>query len=101
MIFLTQLIYLLEGQEETFHEFENIAIPLMEEYGGRIIQRLRPQDEAYIEGEAEKPYEIHIISFESEDSFKAFLKDPRRQESKHLKEQSVRRTLLIKGQQLR
>jgi len=100
MIFLTQLIYLIEGQEETFHEFENTAIPLMKDYGGNIIQRIRPQSESFIEGDAEKPYEIHIISFESETQFQAFLKDPRRQKSKHLKEQSVSKTILVKGHKI-
>jgi hypothetical protein len=43
MIYLTQLIFVKEGKENVFHEFEDFAIPLMEKYNGRIIHRLRPQ----------------------------------------------------------
>jgi hypothetical protein len=28
MIFITQLIYIIDGQEEVFDEFESIAIPI-------------------------------------------------------------------------
>ncbi len=97
MIYLTQLIYLQAGQEALFHEFESIAIPIMAKYGGKLLFRLRPGEAAYIEGTIEKPYEVHFISFESETDFQSFLKDEERKQFFHLKEQSIRETLLIKG----
>lgn len=36
MIFITQLIYLLEGQESVFEEFETIAIPIISKYNGKL-----------------------------------------------------------------
>lgn len=29
MLFITQLIYIKEGQENVFHQFEDIAIPVI------------------------------------------------------------------------
>ena len=35
MILITQLIYLVKGQEKIFDEFERIAIPTILKYNGR------------------------------------------------------------------
>ena len=100
MIYLTQLIFVKKGKEEIFHEFENFAIPLMEKYKGRIIHRLRPQKENYISSSAEQPYEIHFISFDSEDDLQSFLQDDTRQNFMHLKNESVQSSILIKGKEM-
>jgi len=100
MIYLTQLIFVKEGKEEVFHEFENFAIPLMEKYNGKIIHRLRPSKETYISSSAEQPYEIHFISFDSENDLAEFLKDDTRQNFMHLKNESVQSSLLIKGEKM-
>lgn len=97
MIYLTQLIFVEPGKEQIFHQFEDLAIPLMERYRGRILYRLRPTPEAYVSGDADKPYEIHFISFDTENDLENFLKDDRRQEFMHLKNASVRKVLLVKG----
>jgi hypothetical protein len=36
MIYLTQLIYVLEGQEEIYRQFEDIAIPTISKYNSRL-----------------------------------------------------------------
>ena len=100
MIYPTQLIFVKEGKENVFHEFENFAIPLMEKYNGRIIHRLRPQKENYISSSEEEPYEIHFISFNSEEDLAKFLKDDTRQKFMHLKNESVQSSLLIKGEKM-
>ncbi len=41
MIYLTQLIYIKEGMEPGFHQFEYIAIPKILNYNGRLLLRLR------------------------------------------------------------
>lgn len=97
MIYLTQLIYLQVGKEAVFHEFESVAIPIMAKYGGKLLFRIRPDAASYVESTIERPYEIHFISFESEADLQAFLKDETRKHFFHLKEQSIRETLLIKG----
>ena len=97
MIFLTQLIYIKDGQEEVFHQFEDIAIPAISKYNGRLLIRLRPDDHSIVENNIEKPYEIHLVEFDSEQDFLNFNHDEERRKFLHLKEQSVKTVLLIKG----
>ena len=100
MIFLTQLIYVKEGQENVFHQFEDIAIPAILKYNGRLLLRVRPDENAFIENSMEKPYEIHLVEFNTEQDFLNFSQDEDRKKFLHLKEQSVRSALLIKGTRL-
>ena len=100
MLFITQLIYIKEGQENVFHQFEDIAIPTILKYNGRLLLRVRPGEDAIIEKNTEAPYEIHLVEFASENDFKNFMKDEKRKRFLHLKEQSIRSVLLIKGTQL-
>ncbi len=100
LIHITQLIYLHEGMELDFIAFENVALPLLLKYGGSLILRVRPEGKAVIESEGEKPYEIHILSFPSEEKLQFYLKDKERQQVLHLKEKSIRSVLLIKGQKI-
>ena len=96
-VYLTQLLFVHEGKEEVFHQFEDVAIPLMAEHHGRVLYRLRPGADAYVTSSEERPDEIHFMSFDSEADFEAFINDDRRLEFLSLKEKSVRSTLLVKG----
>lgn len=100
MIFLTQLIYLKEGQEEVFDQFEAIALPLIAKYNGQLLLRVRPGSEAFIEHHINKPYEIHLVQFDTQADFENFQHDETRKTFLHLKEQSVQSVLLIKGNRL-
>jgi hypothetical protein len=59
MIYITQLIYIKEGQESVFHQFEDIAIPIISKYNGRLLLRVRPTEDTFIEQDIDQPYEIH------------------------------------------
>ena len=100
MIYITQLIYIREGQEKTFHEFEDVAIPIIAKYNGRLLLRVRPGEDAFIETNIDKPYEIHLVEFDSEQDFKNFMLDEERKKFLHLKEQSIRSSILYKGVKL-
>ncbi|GAA4450868.1 hypothetical protein GCM10023189_12160 [Nibrella saemangeumensis] len=100
MIYFTQLIYIKEGQEEVFHQFENIAIPLIEKYNGQLLLRIRPTDDSFIEQQITKPYEIHLVAFDNEQDFVAFSQDESRRQFLHLKEQAVKESILIQGVRL-
>ncbi len=100
MIHLTQIIFVKEGKEEIFHQFEDLAIPIMYEYNGKLIYRIRPTKETFVSHEEELPYEIHFISFDSEEDFRNFAQDERRKEFLHLKEESIRTSYLVKGEKL-
>jgi len=53
MIFITQLIYIKEGQESVFDQFESVAIPAIQKYNGRLLFRVRPPESSYIERKIE------------------------------------------------
>ncbi|WP_336518219.1 DUF1330 domain-containing protein [Pollutibacter soli] len=100
MIYFTQLIYIREGQEAVFHEFEEVAIPLISKYNGKLLLRIRPNEGSVIELGMEKPYEIHLVQFESASDFQAFSKDEERNKFLHLKEKSITASILIQGNKL-
>ncbi len=100
MIYVTQLIYIRPGQESVFHEFEDIAIPIIARYNGKLLLRVRPDEDSFVEHTIEKPYEIHLVSFEHERDLENFGKDEERKKFLHLKEQSIKSSILIKGTKL-
>ncbi len=100
MIHITQLIYIKEGQEKIFHQFEDIAIPIISKYNGKLLLRIRPDEKSFIEYAVDKPYEIHLVEFDDEKDFEAFMKDEERKKFLHLKEQSIKASVLIKGNKL-
>lgn len=97
MIFITQLIYIKEGKEAIFNEFEDIAIPAISKYNGKLLLRVRPEESAIVEASIERPYEIHLVEFAADVDFQNFMRDEERKKFLHLKEQSIRSVVLIKG----
>lgn len=100
MIHLTQLIYIKKGEEAVFQQFENVAIPIILKYNGRLTLRIRPNQESIIEANIDQPYEIHLVEFDSEEDFENFKKDEDRKQFLHLKEKSIQSSILIKGEKL-
>jgi uncharacterized protein (DUF1330 family) len=97
MIYITQLIYIIPGQEEIFDQFEAVAIPIISKYNGRLLFRVRPKEDSFIENQVDKPYEIHLVEFDSEQGFKNFAKDEERRKFLHLKERSIKTSILYQG----
>lgn len=100
MIYITQFIYIKEGREDVFDQFESLAIPIIPKYNGKLLLRMRPDSGSIIEAQMDKPYEIHLVEFASETDFDNFMKDKERKQFLHLKEQSIKAVLLIKGTKL-
>lgn len=100
MIFITQLIYIQDGQETVFDQFESVAIPIISKYNGKLLLRVRPSEDAYIESNVEKPYEIHLVEFETDNDFTNFMQDEERKGFLHWKEQSIKSVVLIQGVKL-
>ncbi|QDK80978.1 DUF1330 domain-containing protein [Spirosoma sp. KCTC 42546] len=100
MLYITQLIFIKEGQEQVFQQFEDIAIPTIAKYNGRLLLRVRPTEDAFIEQQIDKPYEIHLVKFDAEQDFENFMQDDERKKFLHLKEQSIKASILIKGTKL-
>ena len=60
--------------------------------------RIRPGENSFIETNMEKPYEVHLITFATETDFGKFMEDDEeRKRFLHLKEQSIKSVILIKG----
>jgi len=97
MIYITQLIYIIPGQEKIFDEFEAVAIPIIAKYNGRLLFRVRPNQASFIGPQLDKPYEVHFVEFDSEQDFENFKQDEERKKFLHLKEQSIKASLLIQG----
>ena len=100
MIYITQIIYIQPGKEDAFHDFEDVVIPLISKYNGQLLLRLRPSDVSVIERNIETPYEIHIVEFTSQQDFDNFKSDEERNKVLHLKEQSIKSSILIQGEKL-
>ena len=58
---------------------------------------MRPDDHSTIEDNIGRPYEIHLVEFDTEQDFENFKQDEERKKFLHLKDQSVKSVLLIKG----
>ncbi|MFZ1703304.1 MAG: DUF1330 domain-containing protein [Saprospiraceae bacterium] len=99
-IFITQLIYIKEGMEDIFHQFEDKAIPIIGKYNGQLLLRSRPNKKEWIESNIDHPYEIHLVQFASNEDFELFLKDEERQQFLHMKEASIQSVVLIKGHKM-
>ena len=100
MIYITQLIYIKPGQKQVFHQFEDVAIPLISKYNGTLQLRIRPDDASFVEANIEKPYEVHLVEFVAESDFENFMRDEERKKFLHLKEQSIKSVVLVKGNRL-
>src|SRR5688572_5673728 len=100
MIYITQLIYIIPGQENIFDQFEDIAIPIISKYNGRLLFRVRPDEGSFIDRHMDKPYEIHLVEFDTEQDFENFKRDEERKKFLHLKEQSIKASILYQGTKL-
>lgn len=100
MIYITQLIYIIPGQEEIFNQFEDIAIPIISKYNGRLLLRVRPDVNCFIEHLIEKPYEIHFVEFDAMKDFEDFKHDEERKKFLHLKERAIKASILVQGTKL-
>lgn len=100
MLYYTQIIFIKEGQQDLFNEFESYVLPLLERHNGTLLYRVRPTDDCVIESNLGKPYELHLVSFPSREDFEGYAKDDDRLKYMHLKEASIEKAMLIEGKLL-
>jgi uncharacterized protein (DUF1330 family) len=96
MIFVTQLVYVHAGKESVFDEFETVAIPLIAKHGGELLLRLRPTADSVVARSIDLPYEIHLVRFPNDEALASFAADGERQRFLHLKDDSVRSSLIVR-----
>lgn len=100
MIYITQLIFVNAGEEELYNNFEELVLPLLNKYAGKLLYRIKPAQKSFFAHGEELPYEIHIISFESESDFENFMADESRNKYLEMKNKSVRSSIIVKGSRL-
>lgn len=100
MLYFTQLVFVKEGHEATFREFEDNVLPLLARHNGHLVYRVRPNATDVISTEVGNPYEVHLVSFETREDFEAYSADEERQRYVPLKDGSVASTMLIEGKLL-
>ncbi len=100
LFYITSFIFVKKGKEAVFQEFEAAVIPILNNYNGEILYRIRPEKEQYIHCTGAPPYEVHFIVFDSEQDFLNYSQDEKRKTFMHLKEESIQTTLAIKGTNL-
>src|SRR5688572_24203679 len=97
MVYLTQLVYVRPGEEETFLQFEDVVLPLIAKYEGELLLRLRPTADSVVEAAIEVPYELHFLRFASEERLAQYGSDPERQRVLDLKDRSLLASLVVQG----
>jgi hypothetical protein len=97
MLYFTQIIFVKEGKEDLFNEFEGYVLPLLSRFNGELLYRIRPQKSSVIATSWGYPYEIHLVSFRSREDFEAYRDDKERIHYLPLKNESVEKMLLIEG----
>jgi hypothetical protein len=100
MVYYTQLIFIKTGKEAEFHAFEHHVLPLLSDYNGELVYRIRPDGNSFVAAADELPYEIHLVTFKSGGDFENYKNDPRRLAFMDLKNRSVEKIILIEGKAL-
>jgi uncharacterized protein (DUF1330 family) len=83
---LTQIVHVPAEGVAAFQRFESLVLPLMPRYGGALVSRWRGRD-----GE----FEVHVVSFPSQEALDAYKADPERVAVLALLESSGAKTELV------
>lgn len=78
------------GREGEFFAYEDDALALLREHGGRVVRRVRRLEP----GSHANPFEIHIIELPDEQAHQRFEKDPRRAALAGRRDASVAKTVM-------
>ncbi|NHA04518.1 DUF1330 domain-containing protein [Mucilaginibacter sp. HC2] len=97
MLYFTQIVFIRDNKEYEFNLFESYVLPLLHKHGGELIYRVRPTADCVIETSLGNPYEIHIVTFASQQGFDGYLNDEERVKHMQLKENAIEKVLLIAG----
>ncbi len=90
-------LYAKEGSEKIFLEYESSVLPLLKEYEGELLLRIRPDRSFEEDSKIRIPTEIHLIGFASEDSFRRFLSDPKRKSLEDMQKKGISFSILFQG----
>lgn len=87
-------LYVRRGMENAFHDFEARALRVAALNQGKLLRAVRLSETAQ---DSEAPYEFHLLSFPSSDSFRRFRDDPERIRLREDSDSIICRTELAAG----
>lgn len=90
---LNALWFKPDGGRERYSEYLKAAGPITQRYGGQPSQRLVPQQALIGEFDADLVFVVEWPSFEV---FQQFIDDPDYKEIRHLREEAITKSLLIR-----
>lgn len=88
-------VYLKDGQQTNFEDYERKVLPLLANYGGSLVSAIRPSSKI-----AGTPDELHVITFPSKEAFEAYKQNPKRAEFSPIFQQAVEKVRLIEGEDI-
>ena len=89
-ITLCVLLWVKEGQEELFEDYENKALEIALRHGGKTISRVRRSESS------DAPYEVQILQFPNDSALKDFMEDPARNALSDDREKAIAKTEAIR-----
>ena len=89
---LCVLLWPHEGHEAELVAYEDRALPLVADHGGRVLQRVRA---AGADPSGAQPFEVHVIEFPSPTALDAYLADDRRAALADHRDRAIARTELL------
>lgn len=90
---LNALWFKPEGGAEKYREYMRAAGPLVAQYGGSPNQMYLPQESLIGDFDADL---VFFVDWPSQKDFYAFVEDPAYQAIKHLRDEALRDSLLIR-----
>lgn len=96
---IAMLLWLQPDGAQALAEFRSQAAPLFKAYGLTIERQIKITGKGQIVGVNgfEQPHLVQLISFESEERFRAYIADPRYQALAKQRDQGIRRMTLVAG----
>jgi uncharacterized protein (DUF1330 family) len=79
------------GNEGLLVAYEDQVLALLRAHNGRLLQRVRTVD-----GDADDPFEVHVIEFADQASFDAYMTDPRRVALAELRDRALAPTQVLR-----
>ena len=86
MLLLSVLLWAHEGRREDLADHEVAVLALLPEHGGRLVTRVRRDDESA------GPDEVQLIEFTDDDALASYLADPRRTARTTQRDAAIART---------
>ncbi len=91
MIHVVALLRARAGDLAALRDYEALVLPMIAEYGGRLVSAFRPEADDNVQ----VPDEVHILQFPSRDELRAYREDSRHADLNLLRTRAGERTLVL------